>query len=261
MPCAIFYGAQSRRGRWPTAASGSLTSPFSASRPGPLPAGAASEAERAAVLPPAVFAPRQLARLDPRNPQRRSRRRERFAVAGAGRPGGEGGLAAVGLEGRGPPRVSPKRVIVGVAVAGQRPALAKRLATLPARALAQGFTEVRARGQTQPPPQFPHRESWTEGRARCARRALVKGATRAAMRTTPQALQTQPGLVLAGRRRVRGAALTQRPLWQLDTAAAAAHDQRFAPELLAAVPAGGVLRFALGVCRLLWVADCTEQHQ
>ena len=28
--------------------------------PGPLPAGAASEAERAAVLPPAVFAPRQL---------------------------------------------------------------------------------------------------------------------------------------------------------------------------------------------------------
>ena len=46
--------------------------------PGPLPAGAESEAERAAVLPPALFAPRQLARLDPRNPQRRIRRRERL---------------------------------------------------------------------------------------------------------------------------------------------------------------------------------------
>jgi hypothetical protein len=140
-------------------------------------------------------------------------------------------------------------------------AIAKRLDTLPARALAEVFTEVSARWQTQPPPPLPHLESWTEVRARFARMARVDGSTLAAIRKKTQTLQAQPGLVLAGRMRVMVEVLTHRPLWQLYTEDAAAHDKRFAPEILAAVPEGGLLIFDLGFFSFLWFDDFTDQHK
>jgi hypothetical protein len=46
--------------------------------PGPMPSIAESEAELTALLTPALFAPRQLQRRDPRTPDRRIRLRERI---------------------------------------------------------------------------------------------------------------------------------------------------------------------------------------
>ena len=120
------------------------------------------------------------------------------------------------------------------------PAIAKRLDTLPASALAAVFTEVSTRLHPQPPPQLPGLESWTEVRTRFARIAMVDGSTLEAIRKKTQTLQAQAGLVLAGRRMVRVEAFTHRPLWQLYTEDAAANDKRFATEILAAVPERGI---------------------
>jgi hypothetical protein len=94
-------------------------------------------------------------------------------------------------------------------------AIAKRLDTLPASALAAVFTEVRARLQAQPPPQIPGLESWTEVRAPCPRIAMADGATLEALRKKTQTLPAQPGVVLAGRMMVMVEAFTHRPLWPL----------------------------------------------
>lgn len=90
---------------------------------------------------------------------------------------------------------------------------------------------------------------------------MVEGSTLEAIRKKTQTRPAPPGLVLAGRMMVRVEAFTQRPLWQLDTEDAAANDKRFAPELLAAVPEGGVLIFDLGFFSFLWFDDCTDQHE
>ena len=58
-----------------------------------------------------------------------------------------------------------------------------------------------------------------------------------------QTLQTQPGLVLAGRMMVMVEAFTHRPRWQLYTEEAAANDKRFAPEILTALPRRGIADF------------------
>jgi hypothetical protein len=140
-------------------------------------------------------------------------------------------------------------------------AIAQRLDTLPASALAAVFTEVRVRLQAQPPPQIPGLERWTEGRAQFPRLAMVDGSTLEALRKKTQTLQAQPGVVLAGRMMVRVEAFTHRPLWQLYTEDAAANDKRFAPEILAAVPLGGLLVFDLGFFSFLWFDDFTDQQK
>jgi Transposase DDE domain len=140
-------------------------------------------------------------------------------------------------------------------------AIAKRLDTLPARALAAVFTEVSARLQTQPPPQLPGLERWTEGRTRFSRIAMVDGSTLEALRKKTQLLHAQSGLVLAGRMMVRVEAFTHRPLWQLFTEDAAANDKRFATEILAAVPERGLLVFDLGFFSFLWFDDFTDQQK
>src|SRR5512134_1113348 len=230
--------------------------------PGPLPAVAEIEAEIFALLTPALLAPRQLERSDPRNPQRRIRLRARIltlpvmvalvvslvwrrlgAIAEVQRV-----LAQEGLLWVSPLQVSEQ-------------AIAKRLDTLPASALAQVFTEVSARLQAQPPPQLPGLESWTDVRARFARIAMVDGSTLEALRKKTQTLQAQSGLVLAGRMMVMVEAFTHRPLWQLYTDDAAANDKRFAAEILAALPEGGLLIFDLGFFSFLWFDDFTEHHK
>jgi hypothetical protein len=230
--------------------------------PGPLPAVAEIEAELTALLTPGLFAPRQLERRDPRNPERLIRLRARIltlpvmvalvvslvwrrlgAIAEVQRV-----LAQEGLLWVAPLQVSEQ-------------ALAKRLDTLPASALAAVFTEVSARLQAQPPPQLPGLEQWAEVRARFSRVAMVDGSTLEALRKKTQTLQTQPGLVLAGRVMAMVEAFTHRPLWQLYTEDAAANDKRFAAQILAAVPLGGLLIFDLGFFSFLWFDDFTDQQK
>jgi hypothetical protein len=230
--------------------------------PGPLPAVAEIEAELTALLTPALFAPRQLERRDPRNPARQIRLRARIltlpvvvalvvslvwrrlgAIAEVQRVVVQDGLLWV----------SPLQV--------SEQAIAKRLDTLPASALAAVFTEVSARLQTQPPPQVPGLESWADVRTRFPRIAMVDGSTLEALRKKTQTLQAQPGLVLAGRVMAMVEAFTQRPLWQLYTEDAAANDKRFASEILAAVPLGGLLIFDLGFFSFLWFDDFTDQQK
>jgi hypothetical protein len=52
-------------------------------------------------------------------------------------------------------------------------------------------------------------------------------------------------------------AFSYRPLWPLSTDDAAAHDQRFTAEILAALPVGGLLVCDRGFFSFLWVDDFT----
>jgi hypothetical protein len=98
-------------------------------------------------------------------------------------------------------------------------------------------------------------------RAHFAPIALLDGSTLAARRKKTQVLPRVDGLALAGRRRVRGEAFRQRPLWHRYPDDAAAHDTRFAPQILAALPAGGLGVFDLGFFRFLWVDDFPDQQK
>jgi Transposase DDE domain len=228
--------------------------------PGPLPSVAEIEAELTALLTPALFAPRQLSRRDLRNPDRRIRLRERIltlpvmvALVGSLVWRRLGSLAEV------------QRVVVQEGLLWVSPlhvseqAIAKRLDTLPASALATVLADVSARLQAQPPPQLPGLERWTEVRARFPRIAMVDGSTLEALRKKTQTLHAQPGLVLAGRVMAMVEAFTHRPLWQLYTEDAAANDKRFAAEILAAVPLGGLLIVDLGFFSFLGFEDFTKQ--
>jgi hypothetical protein len=230
--------------------------------PGPLPAVAEIEAELTALLTPALFAPRQLERRDPRNPDRQIRLRARILMLPV--------MVAlvVSLVWRRLGAIAEvQRVLVQDGLLWVSPlqvseqAIAKRLDTLPASALAAVFTEVSARLQAQPPPQIPGLERWTDVRAQFARIAMVDGSTLEALRKKTQTLHAQPGLVLAGRVMAMVEAFTHRPLWQLYTEDAAANDKRFAPEILAAVPLGGLLIFDLGFFSFLWFDDFTDQDK
>lgn len=230
--------------------------------PGPLPAVAEIEAELTALLTPALFAPRQLERQDPRNPARRIRLRARILTLPV--------MVAliVSLVWRRLGSIAEvQRVVVQEGLLWVSPlhvseqAIAKRLDTLPASALAAVFTEVSARLQAQPPPQLPGLEKWAEVRGRFSQIAMVDGSTLEALRKKTQTLQAQPGLVLAGRVMAMVEAFTHRPLWQLYTEDAAANDKRFATEILAAVPAHGLLIFDLGFFSFLWFDDFTDQQK
>ena len=56
-------------------------------------------------------------------------------------------------------------------------------------------------------------------------------------------------------------ACSHRALWQLSTDAAAAHDQRWTAESMAALPLGGLWVFDLGWFSCLWFDDCPDQQQ
>ena len=56
-------------------------------------------------------------------------------------------------------------------------------------------------------------------------------------------------------------AFSHRPLWQLFTEDAAANDKRFAAEIMAALPIGGLLVFDLGFFSFLWFDDFTASHR
>jgi Transposase DDE domain len=226
----------------------------------PMPAVEEVEQRLMDVLSPSLLAPRQLERRDPRQPQRLIRMRQRLltlpvivaimvslvwrrvpSIAEVQKV-----LAREGLLGMAPLQVSPQ-------------AITKRLDVLAAAMRGQLLTEVCTRAQGQPPPALPP-PRWAPVRERFPLLAIVDGSTLEALRKKTQLVQERTGLVLAGKLMVRVEAFTHRPLWQLDTADAAATDKRFATEVLAALPVGGLLVFDLGFVSFLWCDDYTEQQ-
>jgi hypothetical protein len=125
-------------------------------------------------------------------------------------------------------------------------AITKRLDTLPSAVMGQLFTEVCAQLQTQEPPGVPH-QSWATVHEHFPRIAIVDGSTLEALRKKTQVLQEHEGLVLGGKMMVMVEAFSHRPLWQLYTKDVAANDKRFAAEIMAAVPVGGLLVLDLGL--------------
>jgi hypothetical protein len=227
----------------------------------PLPAVDEVERRLMDVLSPSLLAPRQLERHDPRQPQRLIRMRQRLltrpvmvalivslvwrrvpSVAEV-----QNILTREGLLGMAPLQVSPQ-------------AITKRLDVLPAAVLGQLFTEVCKRLQAQPLPPLPH-PRWAAVWARFPVLAMVDGSTLEALRNTTQILRQREGLVLAGKMMVMVAAFSHRPLWQLDTEDALAHDKRFAAEILAALPVGGLVVCDLGFFSFLWFDDLTDQQK
>jgi hypothetical protein len=227
----------------------------------PMPAVAEVEQRLMDLLSPSVLAPRQLERRDPRQPQRLIRMRQRLltlpvmvaiivslvwrrlpAVAEVQRV-----LAREGLWGVAPLHVSAQAII-------------KRLDVLPVAAMGQLFADVCARLQTQAPPAVPH-PRWAPVREHFAQIAIVDGSTLEALRKKTQVLRECVGLVLGGKIMVMVEAFSHRPLWQLFTEDAAANDKRFAAEIMAALPIGGLLVFDLGFFSFLWFDDFTDSHR
>jgi hypothetical protein len=227
----------------------------------PMPAVAEVAQRLLEVLSPALLAPRQLERREPRQPHRLSRMRQRLLtlpviVAIMGSVGWrrvpsiaevQKVLARAGWLGIAPLRVSPQ-------------AIPKRLAVLPAAVLGQRLAEAWARRQAQGLPPVPP-PRWAPVRAHFSWIALVDGSTREALRQKTQVLREREGLVRGGKIMVMVAAFSPRPLWQLDTEDAAANDKRLATALMAAVPVGGRLVCDLGCGSFLWFDECTNPQK
>jgi hypothetical protein len=136
-------------------------------------------------------------------------------------------------------------------------AITKRLDVMPAAVMGQLCAEVWSRLQVQVPPPLPDPE-WAAVQARFPLLAIVDGSTLEALRKKAKALREQQGLVLAGKVLVMVAAFSHRPLWQHYTADALANDKRWAGEILAALPPGGLLVFDLGFFSFPWFDAFTE---
>jgi Transposase DDE domain len=227
----------------------------------PMPAVAEVEQRRLDVLTPSLLAPRQLERQDPRQPQRLIRMRQRLLTLPV--------IVAiiVSLVWRRVPSIAEvQKVLAREGMLGVAPlqvsaqAITNRLDVLPAAVVGQLLAEVCARLHAHAPPALPH-PSWEPVRQHFARLALVDGSTLEALRKTTQGLRERTGLVLGGKMLVMVEAFSHRPLWPLYTDDAAAHDQRFAAEILAALPVGGLLVFDLGFFSFLWFDDFTASDR
>ena len=212
----------------------------------PLPAVEDVEQQLMDALNPSLLAPRQLERRDPRQPQRLIRRRQRLLTLPV--------MVAiiVSLVWRRVPSVAEvQKILARESLLGMAPlqvspqAITKRLDVLPAAVMGQLVVEVCTRLQAQAPPPLPH-PSWAPVREHFPRLAIVDGSTLEALRKKTEVLRQRAGLVLAGKVMVMVEAFSHRPLWQRYTEDAAANDKRFAGEILAALPVGGLLIFDLG---------------
>jgi hypothetical protein len=213
------------------------------------------------VLSPSLLAPPQVERRAPRPPHRLIRMRQRLLtlpVMGAimvsvvwrrvpSIAEVQQVLAREGLLGRAPLRVSPQ-------------AITKRLDVLPAAVMSQLLAEGCARLQRQAPPTVPP-PRWAAVREPFSWLALGDGATREALRKKTQVWRERAGLVLGGKMMVMVEAFSHRPLGQLYTEDAAANAKRLTTEIMAALPVGGLLVFALGFFSFLGLDDCTDQHK
>jgi hypothetical protein len=227
----------------------------------PLPAVDEVEQRLMDVLSPSLLAPRQLERRDPRQPQRLIRMRQRLLTLPV--------MVAliVSLVWRRMPSVAEvQKVLTREGLLGMAPlqvspqAITKRLDVLPAALIGQLFTEVCVRLQAQPPPPLPH-PRWAPVWERFPLLAIVDGSTLEALRKKAQILRQREGLVLAGKMMVMVEAFSHRPLWQLYTEDAQANDKRFAAEILAVLPVGGLVVCDLGFFSFPWFDDLTDQEK
>ena len=227
----------------------------------PMPAVEEVEQQLVALLSPSLLAPRQMERHDPRQPQRVIRMRQRLLTLPV--------MVAivVSLVWRRMPAVTEVQRVLAregllwvTPVRVSLPALTKRLDVLPAAVMGQLFAEVCARLQAQAPPALPH-PRWAPVRDAFSLIAIVDGSTLEALRKKTQVLRERQGLVLGGKMMVMVEAFSHRPLWQLYTDDAAANDKRFAAEIMAALPIGGLLVFDLGFFSFLWFDDFTDQQK
>jgi len=260
--CAIFWPSAPRRSPLARQQTRHHPNPDCRHRvPVPVPAVEDVEQQLWARLRPSLRAPRLWERRDPHEPPRGIRLRARRLTV----PVRVARIVSLGWR-RVAAGAEVQRVLAREGLWGVPPlqvsahALPKRLAILPAGGRGALCAAVGTRRQAQPLPPWPGLADWAHGRAPFPRLAVRDGATLEALRKKTQALRGRQGLGLAGRRRVRVEAVSQRPLWHLYPADAAANDTRLAPPILAAVPAGGLGVCDLGFCSLLWFADCTA-HQ
>jgi hypothetical protein len=228
----------------------------------PVPAVEEVEQQLWTLLSPSLLAPRRLERNDPQNPQRVIRLRKRVLTLPV--------MVAIilslvwrrlGVLAEVQRTLAQEGLLWVAPVEISEQAIAKRLDTLPASVLAQVFAEVSTRLQAQPAPVLPGLEAWAAVRAHFPQIAVVDGSTLEALRKKTQSLRGREGVVLAGRTMVMVEAFTHRPLWQLYTEDAAANDKRFAPQILAALPVGGLLIFDLGFFSFLWFDAFTTQQK
>lgn len=227
----------------------------------PVPAVDEVEQRLMDVLSPSWLAPRQLERRAPRQPQRLIRMRQRLLT----RPVMV--ASVVSRVWRRVPSVAERQKVVaraglwGIApLRGSAQAITKRRDVMPAAVMGELLSDVCTRLQAQTPVTLPH-PSWAAVRARCAQVAIGDGSPLDALRPTTAVLRQREGLVLAGRVRVMVEAFSHRPLWQLDTEEAAAHDKRLAVEILAALPVGGLWSFDLGFFSVLGFDALTDQQK
>jgi hypothetical protein len=227
----------------------------------PMPSVEEVEQQLIALLSPSLLAPRQMERRDPRQPQRVIRMRQRLLTLPV--------MVAivVSLVWRRMPAVTEVQRVLAregllwvTPVRVSLPALTKRLDVLPATVMGQLFAEVCTRLRAQGPPVLPHPQ-WAPVRDAFSLIALVDGSTLEGLRKKTQVLRERPGLVLGGKMMVMVEAFNHRPLWQLYTQDAAANDKRFATEIMAALPIGGLLIFDLGFFSFLWFDDFTDQQK
>jgi hypothetical protein len=227
----------------------------------PLPAVEDVEQQLMEALNPSLLAPHQLERRDSRQPQRLIRMRQRLLTLPV--------MVAiiVSLVWRRVPSVAEiQKVLAREGLLGVAPlrvsaqAITKRLDVLPAAVMGQLFVEVCTRLQAQMPLTLPH-PSWAAVRAHFSQVAIVDGSTLEALHKKTAVLRQREGLVLAGRVMVMVEAFSHRPLWQLYTEEAVANDKRFAAEILAALPVGGLLIFDLGFFSFLWFDAFTGQQK
>lgn len=136
----------------------------------------------------------------------------------------------------------------------------KRLEGLPAAVRGQRCAEVGTHGQAPEPPALPPPRG-VPVRAAFSLLAMVAGSTLEALRQKTPGVRERQGLVLGGKRMVRGEAFRPRPLWPLSPDAATAHDKRCAAEIMTARPIRGLWVCAWGFCSLRWLDDVTDQQQ
>ena len=227
----------------------------------PMPAVEEVEQRLTDLLSPSLLAPRQLERRDPRQPQRIIRMRQRLLTLPV--------MVAiiVSLVWRRVPSIAEvQKVLTREGLLGMAPlqvssqAITQRLDVLPAVVMGQLFPEVCMRVPAPPPPPLPH-PRWAPVWEAFSLIALVDGSTLEALRKKTQVLRACEGLVRGGKMMVMVQAFSHRPLWPLSPEDAAANAKRFAADIMAALPMGGPLVFALGFFSFLWFDDCTDQQK
>ena len=135
-----------------------------------------------------------------------------------------------------------------------RQALAQRLQAIPAALFAPLYEDALPRLRLTASPESPPPGL----RARFSARWLADGSTLDARRRKTQPGPEPGGLVLGGKMVAVVDAHTRCPLQTWDTPDAQANDNRFAPQLLAAVPVGGLLGLDLGWFSFPFFDELTE---